>query len=158
LSDAELDQLWRDFTPHRGITDEQLVANALSGNDAEAARSLLFWISVAIRDEEEMTLAVRMYGSGALERFFKGGVTLGEAFGTERKRRRGPPPTRSGVRQLIVSLIQYLNQHRGFPLSDSGRRPSAFLVAATLMQRRRWTVRSPTTLRDEYWNKRDKGE
>jgi hypothetical protein len=98
-----------------------------------------------------------MYGSSAFDRFFKGGVTLGEAFGIEREKRRGPSPTRAGLRQLIVSLIQYLNE-RGFPLSDIGRRPSAFLVAATLMQRRRWTVRSPTTLRDEYWNKRDKGK
>jgi hypothetical protein len=157
LSDAELDQLWHDWTPYRGISDDELVANALSGDDPEAARSLIFWLGVNLRDGDPMQPVVQAYGAQAFERFIRGKMTLGEAFGTER-RKRGAPPTRLGARQAIISLLRFLKEERDFPLSESSRRPSAFLVAATLMQRRWRVSRSPTTLRDEYWNKRDKGK
>jgi hypothetical protein len=157
LSDVELELLWEDSVSARQSSSEEILDAALSGDDRNAAMSYLAALLSYIRHDQPIDAAVREYAVSALGRFLKGGVTLGVAFGTERAKR-GAPPTRLGARRAIVGLVKFLSEERHFPLSEASDRPSAFLVAATLMQRKWKFSRSPSTVRDEYWNKRDKGD
>jgi hypothetical protein len=157
LTYVEPDRLWVESAEYRGITDEESIAQSLSGDDPEAARAYLHWLQVSIRDEKPMQPTVREYARQALHRFMHGGVTLGEAFGTER-RKRGARPMRAGAKSAVIGLIRFLHEQRKFPLSDGRKGPSAFLVAATILSTKLAFLRSPTTLRDEYWNQRDKGD
>jgi hypothetical protein len=156
LSDAELDRLWEQSKMYRAMSTDYSIQDALSGDDAAAARSYLSWLRKHLRYRNPIDDAVSAYSVAALSRFFKGGVTLGEAFGVERGKQ--GIPTRAGAKRAIVGLIRFLHEEHQFPLSIDSSKPSAFLVAATLIGRYWQVTRSPTTLRDEYWNKRDKGE
>ena len=158
LTPEELDTLWTGAAPYMAINDDESVQQALSGNDPGAARAYIYWLTHHLRTGQPISSSTRAFAIGALDRF--GGfsrLTLGQAFGVERMTR-GNPPTRRGAFSAVVGLIQYLHEQCGFALSESADRSSAFEVASVLLERRWKYRRTPLTLRDQFWNKRDKGE
>jgi hypothetical protein len=158
LSDADSKALWKLVRPFMYVSDDQSIENALSGDDPFAARSYIFWLHRRVSAGEELDDDVRAFATTALARFLDGDAkTLGVGFGVERAKR-GHPPARLGGVQAVNGLIRCLSEDHGYPLGDSSGRPSAFEVAAQLLRQHFRFDRSPYTLRDQYWSKRERGK
>jgi hypothetical protein len=156
LSPAELDILWKDAREFMLISDAQSIEQALSGDDQSAAHAHLTWLLFGLRDGQPINEQTRAYAVKALQRFGKGEVSLGVAFGVERSHR-GHAPNRTGAVSAINGLIAFLHEKRGYGLGESQVGPSAFDIASQLLKHRWGFDRSPYTLRD-HWGKRKKGE
>jgi hypothetical protein len=151
LTPTELDRLWSEWKKyHASRSTSDIVANALSGDDEPAARSLLHWAEKQLRLTGRADPEVRDYLVRALERFHgPRKVTLGAAFGLERTKT--GKPTRAGIRDAVRDLIQFLHE-RGYTLGLTHDGRSAFEVASLLIKRHWNRSIMPKTLSGEqYW-------
>jgi len=170
----ELDAFWLAANTGGWMTcaESEMIDRALSGDDIPAAGSYFAWFSKSVRDGKPMSEDVRAYACAALARFGLGAlalgdtvkdkktlgksVTLGQAFGFERHKK-GNPPTRFGAVYAINGLIAYLHE-QGYSISTSNQpksgMPSAFDVAAMLIERKWKKKFSPRTLQVKHWSQR----
>jgi hypothetical protein len=155
LSPEQMDLLWKRALPYMACSPEDVLEAALSGDDPEAALAHLFWLRRSLAQNSRVPESTRAFAVEALDRFGlgKGGLSLGQAFGLER-RKRGAPPRRLGAVRAINGLLRFLHEKEGYPVIDPKIGPSTFDVAAALLKRYWGFDRSPYTLSDEpYWQK-----